>query len=156
MAALLHGSELVLEVHAGGASLDHRLHQFEGVQHTAEPGLGIGHDGREVVNVAGVVRVLAFHPLDLVGARERVVDAADDGGHGVHGIQRLVRVHLTGQVRVASDLPAGQIDGLEARLHLLHRLVARQRAQRVDERLIVDQAPQLLRAALRERVLDLD
>ena len=154
--ALLDRGELVFEVHARGARLDHRLHQFEGVQHAAETGLGVRDDRREVVDIAGVVRVLAFHPLDLVGARERVVDAAHDRRHRVGGIQRLVRIHLAGQVRVAGDLPARQVDGLEAGLHLLHRLVAGQRAERVDERLLVDQPPQLLRTALRERVLDLD
>ena len=61
--------ELVLEVHAGGAGLDHRLHQLERVQHAAESGFGVGDDRREEIDVA-----LAFHVLDLVGARERVVD----------------------------------------------------------------------------------
>ena len=65
----LTDGELVLEVHAGGARLDHRLHQLERVQHAAEAGLGIGDDRREEVDVA-----LAFHVLDLVGAHERVVD----------------------------------------------------------------------------------
>ena len=67
--ALLHRRELVLEVHAGGARLDHRLHQLERVQHAAEARFGVGDDRREEVDVA-----LAFHVLDLVGARERVVD----------------------------------------------------------------------------------
>ena len=58
VAALLLRGELVLEVHAGGAGLDHRLHQLEGVEHAAEAGLGVGHDRREVVDVA-----LALRPL---------------------------------------------------------------------------------------------
>ena len=49
MAALLFGGELVLEVHAGGAGLDHRLHQFERVQRAAEAGLGVGDDRRDPV-----------------------------------------------------------------------------------------------------------
>jgi hypothetical protein len=64
VAALLHRGELVLEVHAGGARLDHRLHQLERVQDAAESGFGIGDDRREVVDIA-----LAFHVLDLVGTR---------------------------------------------------------------------------------------
>ena len=52
------------------------------------------------------------------------------------------------------DLPAREIDRLEAGLDLLHRLIAGQRAERVDERLLVDRFPQLLRATSRERVLD--
>ena len=74
VAALLLGGELVLEVHAGGAGLDHRLHQLEGVERPAEAGLGVGDDRREPV-AAGAV---ALGVLDLVGAQERVVDAAHE------------------------------------------------------------------------------
>jgi hypothetical protein len=56
----------------------------------------------------------------------------------------------------AATLPAGQVDGLQAGLHLLHRLVAGHRAERVHERFVVDQAPQLFGAAARERVLDVN
>ena len=64
VAALLHRRQLVLEVHAGGARLDHRLHELERVQHAAEARFRVGDDGREEVDVAG-----AFHVLDLVGAQ---------------------------------------------------------------------------------------
>ena len=110
VAALLHRGELVLEVHARGAGLDHRLHELERVEHAAEAGFGIGHDRREEVDVAG-----AFHVLDLVGARERVVDAPHDARHRVDRIERLVRIHLAGDVGVGRNLPARQIDRLEAR-----------------------------------------
>ena len=53
-------------------------------------------------------------------------------GHGVGRVQALVRVGLAGQVRVGGDLPAGQVDGLQAGLYLLNGLVAGQRAERVD------------------------
>jgi hypothetical protein len=138
-------------VHARGAGLNHGLHQLEGVQHAAEAGFRVGHDGGEEVDV-----VLAFAPLDLVRALEGGVDLLDDLGHGVHRVQRLVGVHLAVAVGVASDLPARQVDRLQAGFHLLHGLVAGQRAQRVDEGLGVHQAPQLLGAALGQRVLDLD
>ncbi len=49
VAALLLARELVLEVDAGGAGLDHRLHQLEGVERAAEAGLGVGDDRREPV-----------------------------------------------------------------------------------------------------------
>ena len=62
--------ELVLEVHARGARLDHRLHQLEGVERPAEAGLGVGHDRREPVRSP-----LALGVLDLVGALQRLVDA---------------------------------------------------------------------------------
>jgi hypothetical protein len=58
VAALLHGSQLVFEVHAGSAGGDHVLHQFEGVQHAAETGFSVGHDRQEVVDeflVAGLM-----------------------------------------------------------------------------------------------------
>ena len=151
VAALLHRRELVLEVDARRAGFDHRLHQLEGVEHAAEAGLGIGDDRREVVDV-----VLALGPLDLVGAREGVVDALDDHRHRVRRIERLVGVHLAGDVGVARDLPARQVDRLQAGLDLLHRLVAGERAERVDERLGVDEVPELFGAAPRERVLDAD
>jgi hypothetical protein len=67
--------QLVLEVHAGGAGFDHRLHQFEGIQHAAEAGLGVGHDRLQEVGV-----VLALGVLDLVGAQQGVVDALHHRG----------------------------------------------------------------------------
>jgi hypothetical protein len=61
--------ELVLEVNAGGARVDHGLHQFEGVQHATEAGFGIGHDRCEVVDV-----VLAFRSTGSGRRDEGVVD----------------------------------------------------------------------------------
>ncbi len=52
VAALLLRGELVLEVHAGGARLDHALHQLEGVEGAAETGFGVGHDRDHPVAVA--------------------------------------------------------------------------------------------------------
>ena len=52
VAALLFAGQLILEVDAGGAGLDHALHQLEGVERAAEAGLGVGHDRQEVVDVA--------------------------------------------------------------------------------------------------------
>src|SRR6185295_7438426 len=54
------------------------------------------------------------------------------------------------------DLPAGEVDGLEAGPHLLDRLATGQRAERVDVVLAVQQLPQPLRAPLGERVPLLD
>ena len=47
VAALLFRGELILEVHAGGARLDHRFHELERVQRSTEPGLGVGDDRHE-------------------------------------------------------------------------------------------------------------
>jgi hypothetical protein len=56
VAALLHGSQLVFEVHTGGTGGDHVLHQFEGVQHAAETGFRVGNDRQEVVDEFLVAR----------------------------------------------------------------------------------------------------
>ena len=141
-------------MHPGGAGADHRFHQFVGVEHAAEARLGVGDDRREVVNVAGVARIDVARPLDLVGALERVVDALDHFRHGIDGIQRLVRVHGRVAVVIRRHLPAGQVDGLDAGLDLLHGLAAGQGAEAVHIRLVVHEPPQLLRAATGEGLLD--
>ena len=149
VAAFLLGRELILEVHAGGARLDHRAHQLVGVQRPAEPCLGVGDDRREPVEV-----VFSLRPVDLVGTPKRVVDPAHDGRNRVHRVQRLVGIGRLAEVRVAGDLPAAEVDRLQAGLHLLHGLVARQRAERGDVRQLVHERPEALGSAPRERVLD--
>jgi hypothetical protein len=140
-------------VHARGAGRDHGLHQLEGVQHAAEPGLGVGHDRGQPVRRAGQVAVLRFGPGDLVGALQGVVDPADDLGHRVDRVQALVRVGLAGQVGVRCHLPAGQVDGLQAGLDLLHGLVAGQRAERRHGIFLGQQLAQPLGAAPGQREL---
>ncbi len=49
--ALLLAGELVLEVDARRAGLDHRLHDLERVERAAEAGLGVGDDRGEVVAI---------------------------------------------------------------------------------------------------------
>jgi hypothetical protein len=155
VAALLGGSQLVFEVHTGGTGGDHVLHQFEGVQHAAETGFSVGDDRQEVVDEAFVARVDATRPLDFVSALEGVVDAANHGRHGVVGVQRLVRVHGFGGVAVGGNLPAGQIDGLQASLGLLHGLTGGDGAEGVHVALLgaaVDLFPQDFGAALGQGV----
>ena len=154
VAALLDGGKLVFEVHARRACVDHGFHQFEGIEHTAKAGFCIGDDGREVINVVLLAGILAFHPLNLVAAGQRVVDATNDLRDRVDRIQRLVGVHFAGDVGIARHLPAREIDGLETSLHLLHGLVAGHGAQCVDEGLAVEKAPELFGAAARERMFD--
>ncbi len=143
MAALLDRGELILEVHAGGAGADHVFHQLIGVEHAAKPGLGVGHDGQEVVDVGLVLWADAAGPLDLVGTLEAVVDAPDHGRHRVVGIERLIRVHGLGGVAIGGDLPARQIDGLDTSLGLLHRLTGSDGAHAVDVALLRSAADQL-------------
>ena len=86
-------------------------------------------------------RGAAFHMLDLVGALERLVDLAREIGTGIGRIERLVRVHGAGDVRVGRDLPAGEIDRLQAGADHLHGLVAGERAKRPHRLLLRAAAP---------------
>src|SRR5262249_47182101 len=133
--------------------------------HATETGFGIRHDRQEIIDVAFVAGLQAFGPLNLVGAFERGIDALHDGGHRVHRIQRLVRVHGHAGVVVGGDLPAGQVDGLNAGLGLLHRLAAGEGAHAVHEVFVfaeggvgavVYQVPEFFRAAARQQVIGLD
>jgi hypothetical protein len=148
VAALLLGAQLVLVVDAGGPSLDHRAHQLEGVERAAEAGLGVGEDRGEPVRAVPPLGV-----VDLVGAEERVVEAADDGGNAVHRIEALVRIGCAGEVGVGSDLPAGEVDGLEPGSHHLDGLASGERAERADGLLASDEVPEALGAEPRKRVL---
>src|SRR5439155_9542558 len=121
------------------------------IEYAAETGLGIGHNRRKKVDVA-----FALGVLNLIGADERAIDSPHHGWHRIHRIQRLVRIHLSGDVGVSGHLPAGKIDSLETGLDLLHSLFAGQRTECVDKRLLVDELPELFGAASRQRVLDMN
>jgi hypothetical protein len=136
------------------AGADHPLHQLMGVEHAAETGFGIADDGQEVVDEILMARPDAASALNFVGALEGVVDALDHRRHRVDRIQRLVGIHRHVGIVVGGDLPAGQIDGLDAGLGLLHGLTAGQRAQAVDIGFGVNQVPQLLGAPLRQAVFN--
>ncbi len=73
--------------------------------------------------------------MDLIRARQRLIDAPYQVRHAVRGIQTLVRIHLPGIVGVRRHLPAAHINGLQPSLHLLDRLVAGHRAERRHIRL---------------------
>ena len=107
VAALLFRSELVLEVHAGGARLDIGLHDLEDVERPAEAGFRVGDDRRE----PGLDRALALHRLDLVGALQRAIDLPDQLRPGIRRVERLVGIHRARRVGVGRDLPARQVDG---------------------------------------------
>lgn len=151
VAALLLAGQLVFPVDARGTGLDERLRELVGVQRSAETGLRVGDDRGEPV-LCG----LAFGVLQLVLADEGVVDATHDGRHGVGGVQRLVRVRLTGEVAVGGDLPSGEIDGLQSRPHLLHGLAPGVRAERPNIVLGVQEVPEVVGAAVGERGLFAD
>src|SRR5881296_4263625 len=93
---------------------------------------------------------------DLVGPFESVVDAAEQGGHGVGGVEALIGVHLEGIVRVGRHLPPAHVDRVEARLHLLDGLVPRDGRQHGEVVVLLQQLPQPGGPVARERVLDVD
>ena len=72
------------------------------------------------------------------------------------GIEGLIRIRLPGEVRVRCDLPAREVDRLQAGLHHLDGLAAGERAEGGNELLRRHEAPQPLGAEPRERVLDRD
>ena len=148
VAALFLARELVLEMNAGRARLDHRLDQLENVERTAETRFGVGHDRNEPVDL-----VIAFAVRDLIGALQGLIDAPNDCGDAVRRVEALVGIHLAGKVGVRRDLPAAQVDRLQPGAHLLHRLVAGERAERRHERLALQQLPQFFRAASRQGLL---
>ena len=150
MAALLLRRELILEVDARRARLDHPLHQLEGVQRAAEAGLGVGDDREQVVDGIG----LALRPLDPVGAHERVVQPLHHRRDAVRRVEALVGIDVRGEVAVRRDLPAGEVDRLQPGLRHLHRLAAGEGAERGDVVLLGEQPPELLGAVPGERVLD--
>ena len=149
VAALLLRRELVLEVHPRRARLDHRLHQLERVERPAEASLGVRDDRREPVGA-----VLPLRGLDLVGAQESVVQPTHERRAARHGVEALVGIGVPGEVAVRGDLPAGDVERLEARLHHLHRLGARDRAESRDIGLGAKKTPEPLGAQPGERVLD--
>ena len=145
----------------GGAGFDHSLHQLERVERATETRLRVGEDGREPVTSGVSVRAAVSLPplhrlrmLDLIRAKERLVDAADDAGDAVRRVEALVGIGLPGKIGVGRDLPAAQVDRVEPRLHLLHRLVSGQRPQRRDVFFRGQEVPEPERPKPRERVLD--
>src|SRR3546814_12521468 len=94
MPALLDQYHFILKLHPGRPRLYHRFHQFKRIEHTPETRLRVRHDGRELIRVTVVARILAFHQLDLLAARQGVVDSAHYLRHAISRIQPLVGEHF--------------------------------------------------------------
>ena len=126
-------------------------HQLVGVQRAAEPGLRVGdHRRHPLRRVTELLRSWAIWSARRSALLIRLTTCGTEST----GIQRLVRIHGAGAVRVRRHLPAGQVDRLQPGLDLLQRLVAGQRAERVDVFFAVQQLPEALGALLGQRVLD--
>jgi hypothetical protein len=154
VAALLDRSQLVFPVHTGGTGADHGLHQFESVEHATKAGFGVGDDRREVIDVALVAGLMSLEYWISSARRKELLMRSTTFGYRIDRIQRLVGVHRRVGVVVGGDLPARQIDRLDAGLDLLHRLAAGQRAEAVDVGLAIDQIPELLGATASDGVFD--
>ena len=127
------------------ARLDHGAHELEGVQVAAKSGFSVGNDGRHPVDM-----VVPRQVGNLIGAQQRVVQAARQVGGAVGWVETLVRIRLAGIVGVTRHLPAAKVDGLEAGLHHLHGLVAGHRPKRRHKGLGLQQVPKALGAAPRQ------
>ena len=127
VAALLLRRQLVLEVHRRRTGLDERLHDLVGVERCRRnPPRRRPRSAR----ASGRSRAVALGVRDLVGPQERAVDALDERRRAVRGVEALVGIGVAREVRVGCDLPAGEVDRLEARLDHLHGLAARHRTER--------------------------
>src|SRR5947209_12829672 len=105
-------------MHTCRASFDHRFHQLKDIQWTTKTSLGIGHNGSKPVGMT-----LALCHLDLIRSLQSLVNAAHDMRNAIGGVETLVRVHVPGKISVGGNLPAAQINGLQASLYLLYSLV---------------------------------
>ena len=61
--------------------------------------------------------------LDLIRSLQSLVNAAHDMRNAIGRVETLVRVHVSGKISVGGNLPAAQINGLQASLYLLYSLV---------------------------------
>ncbi len=137
-------------MNTGRACFDHGAHQFEGIQIAAKARFRVGHNGGQPVDA-----IMAGHVRNLIGAQQRVVQAARQVGSAVGRVERLVGVGLARIVGITRNLPATEVDRLEPCLHHLDCLVACHRPQRPDEWLGVEQIPQPFGAAARQRVFNM-
>ncbi len=80
--------------------------------------------------------------MDLVSPGESVVDATHDGRHRIRGVERLIGIHLSGQIGIPGNLPTGEVDCLKPGLDLLHGLIAGQCAERIDKGVASQRLPE--------------
>src|SRR5262249_24020077 len=96
-------------MNAGSACFDECLHNLEGVERSAEPGLCIRHDWCKPFALGAALGV-----LDLVGTGQCLVDPATELGACICRIQALVGIDVTRGIGVGGNLPAGEINRVES------------------------------------------
>ena len=92
--------------------------------------------------------------MDLVSAKEGLVQAAHEIRYAIGRIQTLVRIHLGGVVGIRGNLPTADVDRFQASGYLLHGLVAGHGAQGGSIGFRMEKAPKALSAESRKRVFD--
>jgi len=97
---------------------------------------------------------IALCVLDLIGPGKSSIDASAKLGPGARGIQALVGKHRACRVVVCRDLPARQIDALQASFDHLHRLISRRCPKRGNERLVLKKLPKPIGSRLSQRVVN--
>ena len=151
VSAFFLAGELIFQVHAGRARLDHSFDQFKNIERPAKTSFGVGHDRHEPIDI-----VFAFDTRDLVGALQSLIDPFYHSRHAICRIKTLIGIHLAGEIGIGRHLPSAKIDRFQSRLNLLKRLIPGERAESVDEGFGLKQTPKLFRAAPRQCVFDDD
>src|SRR5205085_12578434 len=83
-----------------------------------------------------------------------VMDLAGGPRTAVCRIKRVARIHRATDVGIGRDLPAEKVDGVEHDTDHLHRLVAREGAERAHWFVPLQKLPQAKRATASQRMLD--
>ena len=147
MAAFLFRRQLIFKVNAGCARFNIGFHDLVGIERTTETSLSISNNRQEPIAFRA-----AFRMFDFIGALQSAVDPTAEFRARICGIERLIRIHRTRRIGVCCHLPAGEINRLQTGASHLHRLVTGHRAERVDVILTLQQFPELVGAALGERL----
>ena len=88
--------------------------------------------------------VLAIHVVELISTHQGIVDFPHHIRDTIRRVEALVWISLTGIIRIGRDLPAAEIERFQPCLHLLDGLIACQRAERGDIRLVLKEPPETL------------
>ena len=136
-------------MNAGCPGFNHRLRQFKNVERTTKTGLGIRNNGRKPINL-----IPALGVLDLVRALQSLIDPLHHRRDAVGGIQTLIGIHLSSEVRIRGNLPATDVDGFQPCVRLLDGLVAGHGPEGGNIRLGMQQIPKIFRTHARKCVFD--
>ena len=89
---------------------------------------------------------------DLVSPQQRIVDSFHHRRNAVGWIQTLVGIHLARQIGIRCHLPSAKLDGFQARLNLLDRLVPSECSKRRHIIFFLEQFPEAFGAQRQAKV----